>query len=132
MNLRDFYERLRQGEKIEWQPAYSTEHSRKKGQLIIYQTYAVERSREGYQIIWVHSSSKEKIDRSSREKRISKAEENLIKLSTELNKYYLKTKDQIEKAIVKACKGAKIFGILLYILEKFFDFNIAFNYTLFD
>ena len=56
-----FHEQLRQGEKIEWQPAYSTEHSRKKGQLIIYQTYAEDKSREGYYIVWVHSSSKKKI-----------------------------------------------------------------------
>ena len=112
-----FHERLRQGEKIEWQPAYSTKHSRKKGQLIIYQTYAVEKSREGYHIIWVHSSSKEKQDRSNRERRISKAEENLKKLSPELNKYYLKSKDQIGKAIDKACKGAKDF-VKIEILEE--------------
>ena len=114
----EFYERLKQGEKIEWQPAYSTEHSRKKGQLIIYKTYAMEKSREGYHIIWVHSSSKEKIDCSSRARRISKAEENLKELSTELNKYYLKTKDQIEKAIVKECKGAKTFVNVMVTEEK--------------
>jgi len=113
----EFHERLRQGEKIEWQSAYSTKHSRKKGQLIIYQTYAVERSREGYHIIWVHSSSKEKQDRSNRERRISKAEENLKELSTELNKYYLKSRDQIGKAIDKACKGAKDF-VKIEILEE--------------
>lgn len=43
-----FYERLRHGEEIEWQPAYSKEHSRKKGQMITYQTYSEERSWEGY------------------------------------------------------------------------------------
>lgn len=101
-----FHERLRQGEKIEWQPAYATEHSRKKGQLITYQTYAEERSWEGYHIVWVHSSSKEKQDLHTRARRISKAEESLKQLSPGLNKYYLKSKEQIEKAISQACKGA--------------------------
>ena len=29
-----FRERLQKGETIDWQPAYATEHSRKKGHLI--------------------------------------------------------------------------------------------------
>lgn len=102
----EFRERLQQGEEIEWQPAFSKEHSRKKGELITYQTYADERSREGYSIVWVHSSSKEKQDKYARERRISKAEENLKNLEFGINQYYLKTRKQIEKAISTACKGA--------------------------
>lgn len=100
-----FRERVQQGEKIDWQPAYATEHSRKKGQLITYQTYAEERSWEGYRIVWIHSSSKESQDRHTRERRISKAEENLEQLLPKLNVYYLKSKEQIEKATREACKG---------------------------
>jgi len=114
----EFYERLRQGENIEWQSAYSTVHSRKKGQQIIYQTYADERSREGYYIIWVHSSSKEKVDLSTRERSIAKAEENLKELFPKLNQYYLKSKDQIEKAIGKASKGVENFVKVEIIEEK--------------
>jgi transposase len=113
-----FYERLQQGEEIEWQLAYSTEHSRKKGEMITYQTYADERSKEGYPIVWVLSSSKEKQDRNTRERKILNVEENLAELSPGLNKYYLKTKDQIEKAIEKACKGAKNFVKVNIIEEK--------------
>jgi transposase len=113
-----FRERLRQGEKIEWQPAYSTEHSRNKGQLIIYQTYAEEKSWEGYSIVWVHSSSKEKQDRNTRTRRISKVEENLGELLPGLNKYYLKSRDQIEEKIVDACKGAGDFVNVEIIEEK--------------
>jgi transposase len=112
-----FYERLQQGEKIEWQLAYSTEHSRKKGEMITYRTYSDERSWEGYHLIWVHSSSKEKQDRNSRNRRISKAEENLSELLPKLNKYYLKSRDKIEQAIKKACKGAKDF-LQIEIMEE--------------
>ena len=101
-----FRERLQQGEEISWQPAYSTEHSRKKGEVIIYQTFSEETSWEGYPIIWVHSSSKEKQDYSSREQRICKAEKELNELLPKLNKYKLKSKEQIEGAISKARKGS--------------------------
>jgi len=114
----EFYKRLQQGEKIEWQPAYSTEHSRKKGQLITYQTFAEERSWEGYHIVWVHSSSKGKRDLNTRERRISKAEGNLKALLPGLNQYYLKTKEQIEKATNKACKGARGFLKVEIVEEK--------------
>ncbi len=113
-----FRERLRQGEQIGWQPAYATEHSRKKGQSITYQTYAEERSWEGYRIVWVHSSSKEKQDRHTRTRRISKAEEKLEQLLPGLNKYYLKSNKQIEKAINQACKGAGTFINVETIEEK--------------
>ena len=113
-----FYERLRQGENIEWQPAYSTNHSRKKGVLITYQTYSEERSWEGYYLVWVHSSSKERQDCKTRKRRITKAEENLKELLPGLNRYYLKTKEQIEKAIRKAIKGAKDFIKVEIIEEK--------------
>ena len=112
-----FHERLREGEKIEWQPAYSTGYSRKKGQMITYQTYSEERSWEGYHIVWVHSSSKEKQDCNTRTRRISKAEELLKALVPGLNKYYLKSKKQIETAISKACKGAGKF-VKVKILEE--------------
>lgn len=100
-----FHERLRKGEKIEWQPAYTTEHGSKKGIVVTYQTYSEERSWEGYHVIWIHSSSKEKQDRNTRNRRIAKAEELLEALSPGLNQYYLKSKTQIEAAIKNACKG---------------------------
>ncbi len=115
--VKEFHERLRQGENIDWLPGYSVEHSRKKGQMIKYQTYSAEKSQEGYQIIWVHSSSKEKQDCNTRSRRISKAEELLGALVPRLNKYYLKTKEQIETAVNKACKGAGEF-VSVEILEE--------------
>ena len=63
-----------------------------------YQTYDEERSWEGYRIIWIHSS-KENQDRNTRERQISKAEENLEQLLPKFNEYYLKSKEQIEKSL---------------------------------
>ncbi|EFK06041.1 conserved hypothetical protein [delta proteobacterium NaphS2] len=52
-----------------------------------------------------HSSAKEKQDKSRRDNRIAKADLQLTELSSRLNQYNLKTKEQIEKAIKKATKG---------------------------
>lgn len=114
----EFYEKLQQGDKIDWQLAYQTENSRKKGCWITYQFYEGEKSREGYRIVWIHSSSKEIQDRKTRERRIVKAEEGLEELSGRLNKYYLKTRDQIKQAVDKVVKKADEFIEVEIIEEK--------------
>ena len=103
---KEFYDRLRQGEEISWEKAYSHPHSRKKDKLVIYSTYDEATTWEGYRIIWVHSSSKEGNDRKARIRRIEKAEKKLKEISGKLNKYQLKSREQIEKAIKKTLKGA--------------------------
>lgn len=82
------------------------ENSRKKSTFIIYQTYEGEHSKNGYRIVWVHSSAKEVQDKKRRDNQIAKVKAQLIDLSPRLNQYKLKTKEQIEKAIKKAAKGA--------------------------
>ena len=103
--VKQFYEFLKTNS-IGWQYAYETPNSRKKSETIIYKTYEGETSKNGYRIIWVHSSAKEQQDKKRRENKIAKAESQLTELSPRLNQYQLKTKEQIEKAIKEATKGA--------------------------
>ena len=103
--VKQFYEFLKTNP-IEWQYAYETPNSRKKSETVLYKTYEGEPSKNGYRIIWVHSSAKEKQDKGRRENRIAKADSQLTELCPRLNQYNLKTKGQIEKAIKKAIKGA--------------------------
>jgi len=103
--VKTFYEFLKTNA-VEWQYAYETPSSRKKSETIIYKTYEGKTFKNGYRIIWVHSSAKEKQDKSRRENKIAKSETQLTELSTRLNQYQLKTKDQIEKAVKEATKGA--------------------------
>ncbi len=105
--VKAFHERLKQGESIEWEEGYEKKNSRKKGKLNIFQIYADETSKEGYRIVWVHSSSKETQDQKTRERRISKAEEKVSELAEKLNKYKLKTREQIEKAVATSTKGVR-------------------------
>ena len=106
VQVKKFYEQLMDNP-VEWQDAYSVPNSRKKDQLIVYQTHESSKTPEGYRIIWVHSSSKEVQDRNRRENRIKKVEQELEELRSGLNKYYLKTKDRIQDAVDKKCKGVK-------------------------
>ena len=103
--VKDFYKFLKTNP-IEWEHAYETPNSRKKSDTIIYKTYEGKKSKTGYRIIWVHSSAKELQDKRRRENKIAKAEAQLSKLPSKLNRYKLKTKEQIEKAIKKGTKGS--------------------------
>ena len=105
LEVKQFYEFLKTNP-IEWQYAYETPSSRKKSETVTYKTYEGETSKNGYRIIWVHSSAKEQQDKKRRENKIAKTETRLTELSPRLNQYQLKTKDQIEKAIKEATKGA--------------------------
>ena len=78
-----------------WQEAFSIESSRKKGNFNIYKTYEHERTKEGFRLIFVHSSLKQKDDEDRRMKMIEKAIANLEELSPKLNAYHLKTLKQI-------------------------------------
>ena len=103
-DVKEFYEFLKTNQ-IGWQYAYETPSSRKKNETITYKTYEGEKSKNGYRIIWVHSSAKDLQDRKRRENRIAKAKSQLSELCPRLNQYKLKTKQQIEAAIKKATKG---------------------------
>ena len=104
--VRDFMALLRHGETIEWEEGYEIEDSRKKGKINHYRLYSGEQSREGYRIVWVHSSAKAEQDAGRREKVIYKAEQELETLSGKLNKYQLRTREQIEKAVAGITKRA--------------------------
>jgi transposase len=99
--IKQFIAQTKAGKSIEWDTGYCVPASTKKGKDTVYKTYDKEISVDGYRIIWVHSNSKEIQDQKTRERRLIKAEEQLQELSGKLNQYYLKTPEQIEKAVTK-------------------------------
>ncbi len=100
-----FLKRIREGEKIQWHHEHIAPDTRKKGGTHTYRIHVGERMDE-YRILWIHSESKQRLERKARENRIAKAEQALKELSCALNQYYLKTHEQIEKAVKKATHGA--------------------------
>ncbi len=105
-DLISFLELLK-SESLQWEYAYKKENSRKKGKFDVYHTYEYNTTEKGYRIIWVHSSAKQEQDENRRTNVISKIEKKLKELEPKLNRYSLKTKGKIKKAITKACKGGR-------------------------
>jgi len=103
--VKAFYEYLEEHE-VDWRFLYKKENSRKQGDFITYQTYEGYGHHSGYRIIWVLSSAKKEQDRKRRERRIEKILQELSDLEPKLNQYHLKTKEQIEQAVEKICKGS--------------------------
>lgn len=94
------------------------EDSRKKGRFVTYRTFEPTTTKEGYRLIWVHSSAKELQDRKRRDAVIKKTLDKLADISKKLNKYKLKTRKQIEAAVKKACKGKRDLFVVNIIEKK--------------
>ena len=92
---------------VPWQDAFSLENSRKKGEFNVYRTHEAEQTKDGFRVIFVHSSSKQKDDEGRRLKKIDKAIFELEALSPKLNAYHLKTRKEIKAAVDKIVKGLK-------------------------
>jgi len=103
---------------FEFKDAYQVESSRKKGKVNIFRTYEADRSKDGFRIIWVHSSSKQEEDQGRRQKKIDKAIVALEELSPKLNAYHLKTKKEIRAAVDRICKGVKEFLDVKILTER--------------
>ena len=111
--LKFFQNQLESGE-VEWEKAYSVQDNRKPSEQHTFYTFETYRTEKGYRLIWVLSTAKAKQDRKTRERRLDKAEAELKILASKLNRYKLKTREQIESAIAKKTKNVQsLFNIEL-------------------
>ncbi len=115
--VKQFLKQLKSND-IEFKDAYQVESSRKKGKVNIFKTYEADRTKKGFRIIWVHSSSKQEDDQVRRQKKIDKAIVALEELSAKLNAYHLKTKKEIRAAVDSICKGIKQFLDVKILTER--------------
>jgi len=102
---RDFLERVREGENIQWQHGYKKPNSRKKTENITYLIHEGESFRDGYRLLWVYSSAKAAQEEKARKSRLDKAEKKLAEMADKLNTYNLKTRAQIETQVEKILAG---------------------------
>ena len=117
--VQDFYKELGQivdtdspNLPVNWEEVYRKENSRKRGEDIIYKLKEDSTTKEGFRLLWVYSSAKAEQDQKRREASIQKSQEYLEELNTKLNQYYLKTEEQIQKAIEKGLgKTAQFFDV---------------------
>ncbi len=94
---------------VQWAEAFEVADSRKKNKAVKYKTYESGKTREGFRILWVHSSSKEQEDMKRRQKKIEKTQAALEELSQKLNRCRLKTQKQIKIAVDKVCRDTNSF-----------------------
>ena len=74
---------------------------------------------DGYTIYWYRSSEKKKLDKSIRQKRLSRADSRLMELSLKLNKRELKTEEKIRDEIEAILNK--------YSVKDFFKFTVSKN-----
>ena len=115
--VKSFLKHLKSND-IQFKDAYKTKSSRKKGKVNIFKTYEADRTKNGFRIIWVYSSSKQEDDKIRRLKKIDKAIAALEELSPKLNAYHLKTKKEIKAAVNDIRKGVKDFLDVRILTER--------------
>lgn len=101
--VKRFYNHIKEND-VTWEEAFSVERSRKKGAMNSYKTYEPGLTKEGFRIIFIHSSSKQEDDEAKRRKKIESAIGRLEQLSPKLNAYHLKTQKEIKVAVNSICK----------------------------
>lgn len=104
--LKPFSQQLENGE-VEWLPAYSIPDNQKPSRQHSFYTFEAGPTEKGYRLIWILSTAKAEQDQKTRERRLANAETSLGKLAEKLNRYKLKTRNQIEAAVAKAIKSVK-------------------------
>jgi len=112
--VKTFRQRLLSDEVV-WTGAYITPNSKNSKEEVLYRFHEDEKSAEGFRIVWVHSSAKKHLETTSRMKKLAQIEEALNELCERLNKFYLKSQEQIEAAVKKILTGC----------EKFIDVKIT-------
>jgi len=104
--LKLFYKQLQNGE-VQWQQAFSVPDNRKPTWQNCFYTFEGAPTEKGYRLIWILSAAKARPDQSTRERRLAKAETEPAELAGKLNRYNLKTRNQIESAISKALNNTE-------------------------
>lgn len=92
---------------MNWQPAYSVADNRHHSRQHDFYTFEADLTPKGYRLIWIRSTAKAEQDQKTRERRHANAETELADLAGKLNRYKLKTRKQIEDAVVGVVKNVK-------------------------
>ena len=109
-----------------WEEAYRVANPREKGKATVYRIKEGEKTKEGFRLIWIYSSSKAEQDAARRTKKLAKGAKILEELGGKLNKYNLKTEEQIQTAIDnKLSKTRDFFKITLNKKEEIIKVKIG-------
>jgi len=107
---KNFKDLLRCGEPdIVWRDEQIYPNSRDKNNSTRYKFFEDKKTEDGFRLIWVHSDTKEEVEKEKRTNKIKAIIVSLEEMQLKLNRYKLKTKSQIEQAVAKSMAGYSSF-----------------------
>lgn len=110
---------------VKWKPLLSRPNSRKpKSKVDLYElAHGEYLTQQGYRLFWIRSSQKAEQDADTRLKKINKVLDDLRFLQTKLNKYNLKTKDQIGEKIRSIIKANRCEKLVCYTIDECLEYE---------
>ncbi len=110
------FRKLVTGGSIEWEHILEKPNNRKPNQITdhYYVANGDYKSQDGYQLHWIKSTQKQHQDLETRERRLQQATGELRLMQTKLNKYKLKTREQIQNKIEIILQNNKCQKLIAY------------------
>lgn len=105
---------------VKWKRILTKENNRNpKIKLDVYKMAVGQyETKNGYRLVWVHSSQKAEQDMQSREGRLLKASESIEGMKLKSGKYKLKSEKAINEKVDKALEQYKVLGLIDYTVTK--------------
>jgi transposase len=116
-------------DKIKWKHILSRPNNRnpKSKSDRYYLANGTYKTQQGYHLLWILSTQKVEQDTETRNRRISKTLDELRLLQSKLNKYNLKTKEQIESKIKLILKENKCLDLIIYTLHEHEEYKTIYK-----
>ncbi len=119
-----FRKKVRSG-KIKWQHILSRRNNRKPDSKLdrYYKAQGDYATSSGYQLYWIRSSQKAEQDKETRSRRVQAALDALKKLQPKLNKYSLKSRQQIDAKIRGILKENHCIDFIAFEIHEFREYK---------
>ncbi len=116
---------------IEWELILEKPNSRSPNQIIdcYYAAKGEHKTKNSYKLHWIKSTQKQRNDIDTRERRLQKSIDELNLMQTKLNKYKLKTEEQIKDKIELVLKENKSQGLITYNINSSKSYKKTFSKT---
>ena len=114
---------------IQWKLLVSRPNNRKPKSKMdrYYLADGIYKTQQGYSLLWILSTQKAEQDAETRNRRMTKTLDELRLLQSKLNKYSLKTKEQIESKIKSILKENKCSDLIRYSLHPHEEYQTIYK-----
>lgn len=124
---KEFREEVRAG-KVKWQLLLKRKNNRKpKKKRDRYYLAEGDYTAKGYTVYWIYSTQKAEQDIQTRTRHIDNALEDLRKIQSKLNRYSLKTRNEIKIAIKKVLKQRQCENLVTYSIQTQREYRTSHN-----